>query len=305
MFGDKPNATIFFTFTFIFLFHRWLLSSQSTIANEKTNVEISDVDLNTISYNTKLVVITRIHAKSASSLPPPSSIYSFIINTLKYSQHVIICIDAGKFLGDMNYISSLQAILSQYSLTETVDIIPITPWGHFTSALNIGVIRAKELNFNFVCFQSFEVKISNNSVKRLLQIASENNTLLVGPAFSGHLFQVGIHELNGRTCPWNTFAIWSMDYLFRTGFAMISDGVGMSLHSGGVEEIATANLLMHLYPQLVVKLVHCDDVEWDTDFQDAERAKYHEKKMESKNSRSAAQMNVLGIGNAKVHHITL
>jgi hypothetical protein len=51
----------------------------------------------------------------------------------------------------------------------------------------------------------------------------------------GHDFSEGVKSLRGRTCPWNTFAVWDMDYLSRTGFLLISDGVEAGDKSGGVE----------------------------------------------------------------------
>lgn len=57
----------------------------------------------------------------------------------------------------------------------------------------------------------------------------------LGLSFEGHEFSVGMHSLKGRTSPWNTFAIWDVKYLSRTGFLLISDGVEQNDKSGGVE----------------------------------------------------------------------
>ena len=69
------------------------------------------------------------------------------------------------------------------------------------------------------------------------------------------------------------------------------------------QEIATSNLLLHLYPHLKVYLVKLSDVVWDTNFKDASRAAYHEKKMSSKKIRSDMQMGRLQIPNGFVMHI--
>ena len=42
-------------------------------------------------------------------------------------------------------------------------------------------------------------------------------------------------RLRGRTCPWNTFAIWNVDILALIGFPMIADGTMMDRSIGGVE----------------------------------------------------------------------
>lgn len=41
--------------------------------------------------------------------------------------------------------------------------------------------------------------------------------------------------LTGRTCPWNTFAIWRVPELGLVGFPLIGDGVGGDRAIGGVE----------------------------------------------------------------------
>ena len=62
---------------------------------------------------------------------------------------------------------------------------------------------------------------------------------------NGHDFSKGVHTLRGRTCPWNTFAIWDVDYLSRTGFLLISDGVEMGDKTGGVEVRRFDQILFH------------------------------------------------------------
>ena len=41
--------------------------------------------------------------------------------------------------------------------------------------------------------------------------------------------------LTGRTCPWNTFAIWRVQELGLIGFPLIGDGTADNRASGGVE----------------------------------------------------------------------
>jgi len=41
--------------------------------------------------------------------------------------------------------------------------------------------------------------------------------------------------LTGRTCPWNTFAIWRVRELGFIGFPLIGDGTADNRASGGVE----------------------------------------------------------------------
>ena len=68
----------------------------------------------------------------------------------------------------------------------------------------------------------------------------DDDTLVVGPTLPGHEFSEGEQALRGRTCPWNTAAIWNVSKLALIGFPLVGDGVVVSpgaLSSGGVEVI--------------------------------------------------------------------
>lgn len=51
----------------------------------------------------------------------------------------------------------------------------------------------------------------------------------------GHEFSLGDNTLRGRTCPWNTCAIWDVKKLSVLGFPMVGDGIYGDRSSGGVE----------------------------------------------------------------------
>lgn len=93
----------------------------------------------------------------------------------------------------------------------------------------------------FCVTQSLEVQISAKQVSDLLCCFDEN-TLVVGPVLEGHAFlpegnpstrDITIGDtsdnssscekvtLRGRTCPWNTCAIWRLDKLGVVGFPLI------------------------------------------------------------------------------------
>jgi hypothetical protein len=120
----------------------------------------------------------------------------------------------------------------------------------------------------------------------------------------GHAFSKGVNALTGRTTPWNTFAVWSVRHLALTGFPMIGDGVGADRAMGGVEEVSAINLLQKVNPELKAVLVRFTShaVQWNTRFDDPERQKYHDRKMQSKNERPAKQMAILGIAPGQVFH---
>jgi hypothetical protein len=86
--------------------------------------------------------------------------------------------------------------------------------------------------------QSVEFRVSEVVFVQLLRQASMPATLVAGPAMAGHEFSPGLHDVRGRTCPWNTFAIWNAHQLALTGFPMVAEGMGEDW--GGVEEVSSA-----------------------------------------------------------------
>ena len=70
-----------------------------------------------------------------------------------------------------------------------------------------------------------------------------------------------------------------------------------------LQEVTAINLIQHLRPHLRAVLVRIEDINWETNFTDPDRAKYHENKMLSKDERPAHQMNRLGIPCGHVLHV--
>lgn len=70
----------------------------------------------------------------------------------------------------------------------------------------------------------------------------DENTLVVGPSLLGHEFTEGPQTLRGRTCPWNTAALWNVSKLALIGFPMIGDGVPSHSGTDGVEVSSLDNL---------------------------------------------------------------
>jgi hypothetical protein len=94
--------------------------------------------------------------------------------------------------------------------------------------------------------------VSGLDVEDLLSCFDED-TLVVGAALDGHDFmtsekkEVKVYEsesegegregcrvvLRGRTCPWNTCAMWRLDKLGVMGFPLIGDGITLKASGGG------------------------------------------------------------------------
>ena len=73
--------------------------------------------------------------------------------------------------------------------------------------------------------QSVELLADREAVHELTS-RMDANTLVTGLAIDHfHRFKPGRQPLGGLTAPWNTFAVWNVEMLGRTGFLPISDGV--------------------------------------------------------------------------------
>eukprot|EP01038_Epipyxis_sp_PR26KG_P009055 gene9055-12213_t len=271
----------------------------------------------------KTIVITRIHKASSKSYPNIDKIISFVMNAVFYCDRVLICVgvnstantytnnDSNDLFSEAHqYIKSIQNELKQINLAAFVDFVVICPWGYFTTALNSALQIALDGKYDEVMFQSLEFVIKRDAVVIMLDhIRSNPNIMVIGPEIPGHDFQLGKNILSGRTCPWNTCAIWNTNYLGLIGFISVADGTANDRSMGGVEEVSTISLLQLMKPNILAMLVRftgtdISGINWDTtSFKDATREKYHDQKMKSKNDRPAKQMDLLGIPCGNVDHI--
>ena len=130
--------------------------------------------------------------------------------------------------------------------------------------------------------------------------------------------------LNGRTSPWNTFALWNINKLSKIGFVTVSDGLHIDMNPtgiqtksiAGIEEVVTIALLQKLYDphtEMMAKLISLSHpaetnstndsattsmLQWDTSSTtttDIGRQQWHEYKMQSKLQRAHAQLQLLSL----------
>lgn len=188
------------------------------------------------------------------------------------------------------------------------ELVRIPYWGKFTPPLNVLLRHATINNSEYLLFQSVEVLADRRAIAALLA-HMDAHTLVVGLAMDdAHVFLPGHNHLTGLTSPWNTFAIWNVSKLGRTGFLPISDGVPpLSDADAGVEEVAAIALLQMLFPHAAAaKLVRLDPTcyTWDVDFRCATRQRLHRHKMRSKYIRPQVQIGAMGeIERGTVLHI--
>lgn len=258
----------------------------------------------------KLLVVTRIHGINSSSLPPKEAVLEFVLGCSTYANHVLICLGIGNMEDLTKQVAEYSNILKGSSLSIPVTILPINPWGYFTSALNHAVAFAQDQKHTHVVFQSMEFRIDSALVFNLAKVLDSYDALMVGPAIEGHEFQAGFNEIRGRLCPWNTFAIWDLNKLKVLGFPIIADGTGEARSMGGVEEVMAVvlhqnNVNKNHLAIMVQTSERKSDHEWNTNFEkDPKRAEYHERKMRSKDERPAMQLSYFKDLKGVVYHMS-
>jgi hypothetical protein len=274
----------------------------------------------------KLVIGTRLHLGNASAPPSSEEIKGWIRNLQTMVEGTsgndlevlaVIAVDAAPKIPGFDYVQVLRNhITSDRNLANIIHILPVTPWGKFVPALNALVRYAHaEIQADYILMVSAEVSASPASIQALYNHCQEvtaddgSYVLVAGAALNGHLYDVPAAEhskgvrnsrpLNGRTCPWNTLAMWNLSKLILTGFLSVSD-IGSS---AGIEECAVVAIHQQIFPQARAKLVRLLDVEWQECFADEERRLWHENKMNSKIERAEAQLAMLGLARSgRVEH---
>lgn len=104
------------------------------------------------------------------------------------------------------YMTKVTTMLHHEGLADKAVLMPVSPWGRFTTALNAAVVRAMDGGYDVIAFQSLEFRVSPAVVTTLLAFMAPDaggaRTLVVGPAMTGHAFAAGVQVgVRGRTAP--------------------------------------------------------------------------------------------------------
>ncbi|RUM45365.1 MAG: hypothetical protein DSY46_03075 [Hydrogenimonas sp.] len=232
------------------------------------------------------VVATRLHTSNETIPIDPEQIKAWCQNVLTYSDLLIIVVDH-------RYFKRIGKMLLGFG--QKVKLFHIHPWIGYTQPLNMIIEKALSVGAEKILFQSIEVTVSPEDVKRLEEHL-DSKTLVVGAKL--HEMHGHVHEkvaLTGWTTPWNTLALWNLQKLGLTGFLTVSSG-NLPGIPGGVEEVVTISLLQTLHPEVMdAKMVELKSVTWQTQWSCKEREAYHAAKMASKNERAEKQLKALGI----------
>lgn len=185
----------------------------------------------------------------------------------------------------------------------------VTPWGKVVQAPNALLIQSAE-HATHLLFASTEYPVTKSLASLLLSHCDEQ-TLVVGAKLDAHDFKAPFGEriliprASGLQIPWNTCALWSIEHLIHTGFVLTADSF-TDPDNAGMEEMGTIAAQQILWPdKAAAKLVmpsHGDLVH-NTHGWNIKRHERFVRNLESKGSRSAAQMERLELPQPYVLHV--
>ena len=287
-----------------------------------------------------LVFATRIHLGQQKEPTPQDQLNQNVLSFLTLAQssgalRSAIAVDTAEKIPGYDLVHHVriavdQACANLSPLDDTTtqrdmcDILPTTPWGSFVPALNVLVRWACSYSpkAERIAFLSLETKTTADAIIELCRHVTLSDILVAGAALPGHehhsltteqnINDIGtVVELTGRTCPWNTLAIWNLKQLAITGFPLLADGLHLnddgSPGAAGIEEFSTILLHQRIFePQgpVKAKLVKITQgLNWEQTFQDEERKKWHEFKMQTKYTRAKQHRKLLGGLTGSVVHL--
>jgi hypothetical protein len=279
---------------------------------------------NSMTSEPSIILATRIHLGKQSSPPDQSKLVKTLSTFLQTATSInasqaLIAVDPQEKIKGYDLVSSIEQALEEAtksSQDQHCAIIKVSPWGSFVPALNALTSWAcknqKEYGNTVIMFISAETSVTRETITDMSQHMADD-TLVIGAALPGHEYKGdgskdGTEvDLNGRTCPWNTSAMWNLNKLALLGFPLVADGLHQQEDgtpvAAGIEEFATVLLHQRMDPGgSKAKLVKVVGVEWEQDFEDEERRKWHEAKMKSKVTRAEVHRSLLGGGKGKVIH---
>lgn len=119
----------------------------TTVPDDPLEFEVSEKPM-------RLVVATRVHMKSAASMPDPIKVLHFIQNTKLYADGILICVGADDITQVNLYIDNVKLMLTEQNEDHSmVTFLPVIPWGYFTTALNAAILFAQDGKFDRIAFQ--------------------------------------------------------------------------------------------------------------------------------------------------------
>lgn len=203
----------------------------------------------TYEYKNSFIVATRIHLGKQSQPPPQSKLESTLsafISTVSDigASRAVIAVDPVEKIKGYDLVQALKDALkivqNDSSIMVDCNLLNVSPWGNFVPALNALISYAcltplSDGSYaNTILFISAETTMTRDAMIKLDQHMDLEDTLVVGAALPGHDYVKKSDDnderkgreidLNGRTCPWNTLALWNLKKM-TLGFPLVADGI--------------------------------------------------------------------------------
>ena len=143
-----------------FLYFLFILKLYSEVISQQQSI-MTHLAKQLSAEEIKLLIVSRVHMKSATTMPNPSNVLNFILRVQEYASHVLICVGAASVRDTEQYIQSAEALLEKFAdkdkfLNHTqVTFLPVFPWGYFTTPLNAAVQFAQDKGFKYIVFQVY------------------------------------------------------------------------------------------------------------------------------------------------------
>ncbi|KAJ7102639.1 hypothetical protein C8R43DRAFT_231128 [Mycena crocata] len=250
-----------------------------------------------------LISVLRVHRQQQPSAPVPELLRKLEQAAKRASMwsEVIVAFDAADSALNNAFLSSTELANIHAKL------LPAEPW-NFTVPLNAAVIAAyKQGSATKMVFLSLEITVVVEELDRMLSLW-QPDSLVIGKALDAHNFEDSENEvqLTGLTSPWNTFAIWDLPKLAKTGFLTISD-TNTTPGQSAIEEVPTIALHQLLFPSsscaMLVKFPSQGG--WDTKWDDPARVAWQKSKLASKDTSASSHLSALALPSAVVTHLSV
>ncbi|KKS15997.1 MAG: hypothetical protein UU71_C0010G0019 [Parcubacteria group bacterium GW2011_GWB1_41_6] len=211
------------------------------------------------------------------------------------AERVLIAVNVGQDVSDALNLAYPVGVMA----------FPVQPWGKFAPPLNGILTKGRKFwaGGDWLLLASAEVVLTKEAIEVMVSHMT-SETLVVGAALEGHQYEPGFHNpATGRQTPWNTLALYNASKLWNGGgFPIFGDGPVDEPANAGVEEVVTIAMIQS-HAAYAAKMVKVPGQKWDTSGFTDERLAAHEKKMTSKNSRPARQLEVARFQGPMVLHI--
>lgn len=124
----------------------------------------------------KILAVTRVHKGSATQMSSKENVLEFVKNSAAYASSVLVCLGNPNAPELDKYMQEVRTLLQREGLSDKTQLLPVSPWGRFTTALNAAVVKAVDGGYDVIAFQSLEFRVNPDAVNKLLSFMPMDTT---------------------------------------------------------------------------------------------------------------------------------